>query len=98
MKHIVTQLKSSLRLGSIPACSPAIKQIFATSPEITLEGHFNLLLACQKHIDESCSKTFNLDAAVSASDVTKLYLQAHNCGLKGLTIFRNNCLDERTRA
>ncbi|HSQ87527.1 MAG TPA: ribonucleoside-diphosphate reductase, adenosylcobalamin-dependent, partial [Romboutsia sp.] len=45
----------------------------------------------QDHIDASISSTVNLPESSTVEDVIKLYRDAWEHGLKGLTIFRENC-------
>ena len=47
--------------------------------------------AWQKHIDASISSTVNLPESATIEDVEELYIEAWKEGLKGLTIFRDNC-------
>ena len=45
----------------------------------------------QKHIDASISSTVNVPESFTVNDVYDLYLMAWEKGLKGVTIFRDNC-------
>ena len=45
----------------------------------------------QRHIDASISSTVNLPESATVEDVEELYMSAWKHGLKGLTIFRDNC-------
>lgn len=48
--------------------------------------------ALQEHIDASISSTINLDESATIEDVEKIYMEAWKKGLKGVTIYRNNCM------
>ena len=45
----------------------------------------------QKHIDASISSTVNLPESATVEDVESIYLYAWRQGLKGITVFRDNC-------
>lgn len=45
----------------------------------------------QKWIDASISSTINLDESTTIEDVYNIYIEAWKQGLKGITIWRNNC-------
>ena len=59
----------------------------------TLEGlnRVKMQAAWQDHIDASISSTVNLPESATVEDVMELYIHAWKMGLKGLTIFRENC-------
>ena len=59
----------------------------------TLEGidRVEMQAAWQDHIDASISSTVNLPESATVEDVMELYIHAWKMGLKGLTIFRENC-------
>ena len=45
----------------------------------------------QNHIDASISSTVNLPNSATVEEVERLYIEAWNQGLKGMTIFRDGC-------
>lgn len=59
----------------------------------TLEGlkRVEMQAAWQDHIDASISSTVNLPEYATVEDVMQLYIYAWKLGLKGMTIFRENC-------
>ena len=56
--------------------------------EIAVEDHVNVLTACQKYVDSSCSKTCNVGDDVSWERFKDVYMQAYEGGAKGCTTFR----------
>lgn len=48
--------------------------------------------ALQKHIDASISSTINLDESATIEDIENIYMEAWKNGLKGITIYRDNCM------
>lgn len=68
-----------------------IPKYFITSHQINPFARVEVQASWQKYIDASISSTINLDESVTVEEVFDIYCYAHQCGLKGLTIYRNNC-------
>lgn len=68
-----------------------LPEFFVTAK--TLNGHnrIDMQSVWQSHIDASISSTVNLPEEATVEDVEELYIDAWHKGLKGLTIFRDNC-------
>lgn len=64
---------------------------FKTAKTIEPKKRIQMQSIWQKHIDASISSTVNLPASATVKDVEKLYISAWKNGLKGLTVFRENC-------
>ena len=62
-----------------------------TSRDIDWQGRIDVQAAWQKHIDASISATINLPESTTVEEVADLYMYAHDAGLKGTTVFRENC-------
>ena len=62
-----------------------------TSRDIDWKGRIDVQAAWQKYIDASISATINLPESATVEDVEQLYIYAHDAGLKGTTVFRENC-------
>lgn len=45
----------------------------------------------QKEIDNAISSTITLKESTTVEDIEKIYITAWECGLKGVTVFRNGC-------
>jgi ribonucleoside-diphosphate reductase alpha chain len=54
------------------------------------EDHLRIQAACQEYIDGSISKTIQIPTATTFEEVKSLYTLAHELGIKGTTIFREN--------
>ena len=68
-----------------------IKEVFKTAQDISAEDHIKMMAAVQQFVDNSISKTVNLPEDATKEDVYKSFLLAHKLGIKGLTIYRDNC-------
>ncbi|MFW9847691.1 MAG: adenosylcobalamin-dependent ribonucleoside-diphosphate reductase [Candidatus Thorarchaeota archaeon] len=69
------------------------KRIFKIAHEIDPEWHVKMQAAFQKHTDNAVSKTVNLPSDATTKDVEKIYFLANELGLKGITVFRDGCLN-----
>ncbi len=70
----------------------------ATARQISLDWHLRIQAAFQAFADEAGSKTINLPNHAQPEDVMAVLFRAYELGLKGVTVFRDNCLNERTCA
>ena len=51
----------------------------------------NVQAVIQEHCDNAISSTVNLPEEATVEEVEKIYQHAFDSGLKGITVFRNNC-------
>lgn len=58
--------------------------------DVTADEHLAVLLAAQKYIDSSVSKTINMTGAMPWEDFKALYTRAHAGGAKGCTTFNSD--------
>lgn len=63
----------------------------ASANDINWTNRVKLQAAAQKHIDHSISSTINLPENVDEEEVAKIYSEAWKNGLKGVTVYRENC-------
>lgn len=64
---------------------------FVTSNNIGWKERVDMQSALQEFCDTAISSTVNLPESTTVEDVKNLYMYAWHKGLKGITIFRNNC-------
>lgn len=80
--------------GSIKDCEwipQKIKDVFVTAHDISPEAHLKMQEAFQKHVSNGISKTINLPTTATKEDIEKIYMMAHDIGLKGVTVYRDGC-------
>ena len=68
-----------------------LPEFFVTAKTLNGYNRIDMQSVWQSHIDASISSTVNLPEEATVEDVEKLYIDAWYKGLKGLTIFRDNC-------
>lgn len=51
----------------------------------------NVQSAVQEYVDNAISSTINLKESATIDDVSKIFLSSGEAGLKGITVFRENC-------
>lgn len=68
-----------------------LPDFFVASQNIPWERRLRVQAALQTWIDASISSTCNLPESTTVEDVYNLYLTAWKYGLKGVTIWRDNC-------
>ncbi|NWF95658.1 MAG: ribonucleoside reductase class II [Candidatus Thorarchaeota archaeon] len=84
------------RTGSvqhIDAVPDDVKRIFRTAHEIDPVWHLRMQAAFQRHTDNAVSKTVNLPRDATPDDVRAIFLLADELRLKGITVFRDGCLE-----
>ena len=79
------------RASSLTNLPERDRKLFATSHEIAPEAHLAVQAAFQAHTDNAVSKTVNLPASAKEEDVRRVFVLAHESGLKGVTVFRDGC-------
>ena len=68
--------------------SKAQEKAFVSSHELKVEAHMKVQAICQKHIDNSISKTINIPNDYPIEDYGKLMLK-YGPILKGMTVYRS---------
>jgi len=68
-----------------------LPEYFVSSHEIPWKNRIEMQAVWQKHIDASISSTVNLPEEATIDDVKELYHYAWKMGLKGITVYRDNC-------
>jgi ribonucleoside-diphosphate reductase alpha chain len=77
------------RVGSISKIKEIpkeIREVFVTAMDIPARTHVEMLAAFQKYTDNAVSKTINLPANATVSDVMEIFYLAAKLKCKGLTV------------
>jgi ribonucleoside-diphosphate reductase alpha chain len=91
--EVEEELATTGSVQSIDVVPEDVKQLFKTAHEIEPEWHVRMQAAFQKHTENAVSKTVNLPNSASIEDVKKIFLLADELQLKGITVFRDGCLE-----
>lgn len=68
-----------------------LPEFFVTARDLDYKDRVKMQAAWQSHIDASISSTVNVPESFTVEDTEELYKLAWKSGLKGVTIFRENC-------
>lgn len=68
-----------------------LPEFFVTARDLDYRDRIKMQSAWQSHIDASISSTVNVPESFTVEDTEELYKLAWRSGLKGVTIFRENC-------
>lgn len=86
---LMKQLAAGKKLRDIEGVPEDAKRLFVTAHDISPEWHVRIQAAFQKSTDSAVSKTVNFPYEATPEDVAKVYMLAHQAGLKGITIYRD---------
>jgi len=68
-----------------------LPKYFVGASDIAIKDRIAMQAAWQNNIDASISSTVNLPETTTVEEIENLYLSAWEAGLKGITVFRDNC-------
>ncbi len=68
-----------------------LPEFFVTAMTLGYKQRIEMQSVWQNHIDASISSTVNVPNSFTVEETEKLYLYAHEKGLKGITIYRDGC-------
>ncbi len=90
---VAETLKTIQQTGSVQAIESipeAIQKRFVTALDISPEAHVNMQAVFQAYTDNGVSKTVNFNESASREAIKAALILAHQNGIKGLTVYRNN--------
>jgi ribonucleoside-diphosphate reductase alpha chain len=82
------QVLAAGRVRPLTGLPENLRRLFPTTFEVSVDYQINMQAAFQHHVDNAVSKTINLAPEASQEDVAQAFFQAHQLGLKGITVYR----------
>ncbi len=67
--------------------SQLVRDILTSASDIGTGGHIGMAAALQRYTDEAISKTINVPAGSTASDVREVYCAGYKAGMSGVTVY-----------
>ena len=86
---VIDQIAAEGHCRNVDRLPTEIKRLFPTAHQIDWIWHLRIQAAFQKHTANAVSKTINLPAEAEPEAVAQALVQAHELGLKGLTVYRD---------
>jgi ribonucleoside-diphosphate reductase alpha chain len=77
------------RVRQLTEVPVSVRRLFPTAHEIPPEQQLRVQAVFQAHVDNAVSKTINLPADATVSDVLETYRRAFALGCKGITVYRH---------
>jgi ribonucleoside-diphosphate reductase alpha chain len=68
-----------------------IQHFLVTAQDLNPDDHLDTLIAVQKRIGNSVSKTINLPNSATEKDIAAIFMRAYDNKVKGITVFRDGC-------
>jgi ribonucleoside-diphosphate reductase alpha chain len=89
VRRIVEHVAAHGSIQDVSGLPAQLKAVFRTARDVSPEWHVRMQAAWQRHTDAAVSKTVNLAASASLSDVEAAFLLAHDLKCKGITVYRD---------
>jgi ribonucleoside-diphosphate reductase alpha chain len=70
-----------------------LPEYFVDALSLPAEAHLTVLAACQKHVDNSISKTVNAPATATVEDTDRVHRLAWKLGVKAVSYYRDGSRD-----
>jgi ribonucleoside-diphosphate reductase alpha chain len=83
------QILESGRPRQLTEVPLVVRRLFPTAHDVPAEHQLRVQGAFQAHVDNAVSKTINLPAEATVSDVQDVYRRAFALGCKGITVYRH---------
>lgn len=90
-ESVINSIKENGSIQDIPEIPSEIQKVFVAALDIAPMDHLRMQAAFQKYCDNSISKTINFPEEGTKEQIREVYFEAWKSGIKGMTVYRNNC-------
>ncbi|MBI5961449.1 MAG: hypothetical protein HY866_22105 [Chloroflexi bacterium] len=87
IQRIIDQVNLTGTCQGVQEVPEAIRRVFVVSGDVSAEEHVRMQAVMQRFTDNAISKTVNMPAAATESDVAQAYQLGWKLGCKGLTVY-----------
>ncbi len=87
-RDLLAEIAQTGSCRGVEAVPEDVKRLFVTAFDISPEWHLRMQAAFQEYTDNAVSKTVNLPRSASVGDVKRIFRQAADLQLKGVTVYR----------
>lgn len=94
-EDLIRRVAEQGSVHGIPEVPAHWQRVFVTAHDVTPEWHVRTQAAFQKWTDNAVSKTCNFPREATPEDIDRVYRLAFKLGCKGVTVFRDGCLDSQ---
>lgn len=92
---LIEELAEKGSLEEFAAVPPEVKRVFVTAHQISPEWHIRMQAAFQEFTDNAVSKTVNFPRTATKDEVSAVYHLAYQLKCKGVTVYRDGCLENQ---
>ena len=92
---LIEELVEKGSLVEITGVPPEVKKVFVTAHQISPEWHIRMQAAFQEFTDNAVSKTVNFPRTATKDEVSAVYHLAYQLKCKGVTVYRDGCLENQ---
>ena len=95
-QQIIDRVNKTGSCQDIKHLQNLVGEVFRLGNEISYQEHLEMVGIAQKFVDDGISKTINFENSATTDDIDKAVKMAYDLKLKGIAVFRDGCLAERS--
>lgn len=95
LDRLQSDLAAQPSIQQLTAIPEELRRLFVTAHDVSPEQHVRMQAVFQRYSDSGVSKTINLPATATRSQVAEAFLLAYRLECKGLTVFRSGSREQQ---